>query len=57
MLRALIAVTLLLACVACDRGPETSPSGGPGGSGVGVSDFDKIDSTLDSIESDLAGDK
>lgn len=51
MKRALTAAALLLACVACDRQPS-APA--PGSSGT--SDIEQIESTLDAIESELAGD-
>jgi len=48
--RALTIATLLLACVACDRGA------GSGGTTPTTGDVDQIESTLDAIESELAGD-
>ncbi|MGH3858413.1 hypothetical protein [Actinokineospora sp.] len=51
MKRALTIAALLLACVACERQPA-APA--PGSSGT--SEIDQIESTLDAIESELAGD-
>ncbi|CRK60353.1 hypothetical protein [Alloactinosynnema sp. L-07] len=48
MKRALTVVALLLACVACN--------GGTGGSTPTTGDIDQIESTLDAIESEMAGD-
>lgn len=48
MKRALTAVALLLACVACEGQPAP---GSPD-----TSEIEQIESTLDAIESELAGD-
>ncbi|MGQ0839422.1 hypothetical protein [Actinokineospora sp.] len=52
MRRALVAAALLFACAACQ---QDSPSPG-GGSGSVEQEVDQIESTVDSVESELAGD-
>ena len=53
MRRALVAAVLLVGCVACRGEAERVPTGG--GSSV-EQELGSIESTLDSVESDLAGD-
>ncbi|WP_436492714.1 hypothetical protein [Actinokineospora sp. HUAS TT18] len=52
MKRALTIAALLLACVACDK---AAPGGSTPTTGGGA-DIDQIESTLDAIESEMAGD-
>ncbi|MBM7770654.1 hypothetical protein JOD54_000858 [Actinokineospora baliensis] len=53
MRRALAAVALLLACAACqDTGSTPAPSNG----GSVEQELGSIESTLDNVESELAGD-
>lgn len=51
MKRALTVAALLLACVACEGQPAPGPSGTSD-----TSEIEQIESTLDAIESELAGD-
>ncbi|SES25718.1 hypothetical protein [Actinokineospora terrae] len=54
MRRALVAAVLLLGCAACQ---DTGPAGtGPGSSGSVEQELGGIESTLDNVESELAGD-
>ncbi|MEV6899898.1 hypothetical protein [Amycolatopsis sp. NPDC051372] len=47
------AALLALGCTACDGGDSAAPSGG---GAQATSELNGIQSTLDSIESDMAGD-
>ncbi|SDI64527.1 hypothetical protein SAMN05192558_106137 [Actinokineospora alba] len=49
MKRALTMAALLLACVACEQQPGSSDT-------TSTSEIEQIESTLDAIESELAGD-
>ncbi|WP_326837273.1 hypothetical protein VSH64_20655 [Amycolatopsis rhabdoformis] len=51
------AAVLALACTACNGGDSAAPpSGGSGGGDQATSELNSIQSTLDSIDSDMAGD-
>ncbi|OLR90825.1 hypothetical protein [Actinokineospora bangkokensis] len=59
MKRGVMAVAVLLACVGCRDagGPAPAPGVGPGsGSGSVEQELGSIESTVDSMESELAGD-
>ncbi|GLW92434.1 hypothetical protein [Actinokineospora globicatena] len=53
MRRAVVAAAVLLGCVACQ---DTGSTPAPGGTGSVEQDLGGIESTLDNVESELAGD-